>query len=42
MHCFRKFIIIIIIIIIKCLDVTHKSTFLLNIHNGPKVFPTLL
>jgi len=29
MHCFRKFIII-IIIIIKCLDVTHKSAFLLN------------
>jgi hypothetical protein len=39
MHRFRKFIIIIIITIIKCLDVTHKSALLLNIYNVSKVSP---
>jgi hypothetical protein len=41
-YCFRK-LIIIIIIIIKCLCLTHKSAFvafLLNIYNGSKAFPT--
>jgi len=40
MRSFRK--LIIIITVIKCLDVTHKNTLLLNIYNGSKVFPTLL